>query len=993
MSPKDLELAPLAMADDEAAPCRVLVVDDMATNRMLVRATLAGDAYQVSEAASGEQALELLAKEVVDVVLLDVNMPGIDGIETCRRIRADESLRLLPVIMLTTQDSTDDLLRGLDAGATDYVTKPFDRRILIARLRAAVQQHQAGIARAREQVLARQAEANLFTRATLDALPAHIAVLDSSGRIMLTNIQWRKFAQQNGLPAAACSEGASYLGTCQQVQAAGDESASAATRLIEDLLGGQRTEGSFEYPCHSPQQERWFTCRGSRFVVKDAAYAVIAHVDISARKQAELALQRANEDLESRVAARTQELERARQEAEQASQAKSAFLAAMSHEIRTPMNGVIGMVDVLAQTSLRSDQVGMVELIRGSALALLGIIDDILDFSKIEAGKLEIEHAPLDIATLVEDVCDLLDQLAHRKGVELTLFTDPALPKVVLGDATRLRQVLLNLTNNAIKFSADPGRPGCVRVRAVLEKVGAGETAVSLQVSDNGIGMDAATQARLFTSFSQADSSTTRRFGGTGLGLAISRQLVELMGGEIAVHSAPGQGATFSVRLPFALAPEQAATTPAPAADVDVAGLSCLVLGGAGSLADDLAAYLAHAGARVERAPDLAAARPLIAGLPPGPWVFVVDAPAGRPPLDELHAACRARAGLDAHFVTIAHETAAGTSDLVVIERGRRRKPRLRTDVVTLDAEAMHRLTFLQAVALAAGRIESDTRAELPAESRDKPAPPTREQAIEQGRLILVAEDNETNQEVILQQLKLLGLTADVAVDGRAALARWHSGDYALLLSDLHMPEMDGYQLTAAIRAAESALSGQRRLPIIALTANALKGEAQRCREVGMDDYLSKPVQLVNLKATLEKWLPPVALPMPEAALPAAARPEAAGASTPAALHLDVSVLEQLVGDDPAVIDKFLRSFRASALGIASEITIAIDAGQSAQAAALAHKLKSSARSFGALALGELCAAMEQAGKAGQRETLNDLRPRFAAELHAVFDQLDSLLA
>ena len=344
--------------------------------------------------------------------------------------------------------------------------------------------------------------------------------------------------------------------------------------------------------------------------------------DITERKLAEVALRQLNEELEGKVAARTFELELARDEAQSANQAKSAFLATMSHEIRTPMNGVIGMVDVLHQTSLKGYQVEMVDLIRESAYSLLTVIEDILDFSKIEAGRLEIERAPMLLGNTLEKSCSMLDRLAENKGVELSLFIDPAIPASVMGDALRLRQVLINLANNAIKFSSSRQNQGRVSVRAVLADRGPDFVTVEFQVTDNGIGMDEETLARLFSSFTQADASTTRRFGGTGLGLAISRQLVELMGGEIKVRSALGEGSTFTVRLSFLPLPDKAE----PDEEASwVAGLSCLVVGGLDTQACDLAAYLKAAGAMVEKAPDLKVAKERAALLPPGLTVVVLD--------------------------------------------------------------------------------------------------------------------------------------------------------------------------------------------------------------------------------------------------------------------------------------------------------------------------------------------------------------------------------
>ncbi len=647
--------------------------------------------------------------------------------------------------------------------------------------------------------------------------------------------------------------------------------------------------------------------------------------------------------------------------AESASAAKSHFVAAMSHEIRTPMNGIIGTLDVLQHSSLTGPQVELVGLIRESSDSLLTIIDDILDFSKIEAGRLDIERLPMSVAQVVEKTGNLLNRIAERKGGTLTVFVDPAIPSTVMGDAARLRQILINLINNALKFSSSLDRPGRVSVRAELVGRDQDQVMVDFRVADNGIGMEEATLARVFTAFTQADASTTRRYGGTGLGLAICKQLAGLMGGHISVETRPNAGSTFTVRLPLTPVPEMSS---AAARDSEIKGLRCLVVGRPGGLADDLATYLSADGASVTRAPDLAAPRPVTEASSPGPEVWVIDVGEESPGIEELHAIVRSYAELDVRIA------------MVVIGRGRRRSPRAQAAGISmLDGNALNRQTLARAVAVAGERVAAEPEHTPDSRSKGKGTVPSREEAMRQGRLILVAEDNEINQAVIRQQLQLLGYAADVAANGREALKRWLGGSYGLLLTDLHMPGIDGFELTAEIRAVE----GERaHTPIIALTANVMKGEAERCLAAGMDAYLSKPAPLPALAAVLEKWLPEARARL--------------NPSPPAPACVDLSALEALVGSDPRIKEEILQEFATSAARIAAELKEACAALRPNVAAAIAHKLKSSARSVGAFRLGEICAEIEAAGGAGDLSTVTELHAGFEREMAAVADYLRSCM-
>lgn len=673
--------------------------------------------------------------------------------------------------------------------------------------------------------------------------------------------------------------------------------------------------------------------------------------DITERKQAEAALVQLNETLEQRVVRRTADLEQARRAADAASLAKSAFLATMSHEIRTPMNGVIGMVDVLAQSSLTAHQSDLVNTIRDSANALLRIIDDILDFSKIEAGRLALEREPVCMAEVLEGLCNSLVPVASRKGVELTLFVAPEVPEQVLSDDVRLRQVFYNLLGNAIKFSGgQPGKRGRVLVR--LEVAQTAPLRLALRIADNGIGMSPATLAELFTPFSQAEVSTTRRYGGTGLGLTICKRLVNLMQGEISVQSMLGSGSAFTVILPFELSAGQPVRS-----QPDLSGLTCILLESPDLHADDLRRYLAHAGADVYVASDMAAVLRLVTPLAE-PVVVVLEAP-NVPNVTALSAF-----------------SAMPQVRQLLITRGVRRRARVEpSSVVTLDGNALRRLALLSAVAVAAGRASPEVFQEK-AETFTvgEVEPPTIAEARSQGRLILVVEDDEINQKVILRQLALLGYAAEIASNGVEALRLWRGGRYALVLTDLHMPEMDGYTLADTIRREEA---GRSRVPILALTANALRGEASRARAAGLDEYMTKPVQLAALRVMLEKWMPQGSDSTTRAAL--AKKKQVHDKSI-----IDVTMLEALVGDDPVIVSELLTDFLAASRDIKEDMSVLLATGDSRQVGALAHKLKSSSRAVGALALGDLCAELENLGKTDDLKAIEKTMVQFKAHLTMV---------
>jgi PAS domain S-box-containing protein len=703
------------------------------------------------------------------------------------------------------------------------------------------------------------------------------------------------------------------------------------------------------------RREKRYVCKDGRVVWANAASSLVRDEHGEPRF-----IMGVVEDVTERKRAQA-ELEKAKEEAEAANRAKSDFLANMSHEIRTPMNGVIGMSDLLADTDLDSEQREYVGTVRSSGETLLSLINDVLDFSKIEAEKVELENIVFDLRTSVEDTAVLLAGRAQSKGLEIASLVDYDVPTTLSGDPGRLRQVLTNLLGNAIKFTEE----GEILLKAELCEETENEVLVLFEIRDTGIGLDEEQMEHLFESFVQADTSTTRRYGGTGLGLAISERLAKLMGGGIRVESEPGEGSTFYFTARFEKHSSEVSPGSRPRANLR--GLKALIV-------DD-------------NATNRAVLRQQIT-----PWGMEVDdARGGAEALEKLRSAAERDEPYDIALLdmqmpqmdglglarSIKRERDISAARLVLVtsmgQRGDGEEAR-KAGIEAYLTKPVRQAQLYDILSMVMGSDEEKVSLQ---NERPLVTAHTLKEAEAQSRArILLVEDNEVNQKVAARTLEKLGYRVDISEDGEEAVEAVSRTDYAAVVMDIQMPKMDGYEATAEIRGRESA-AGDERIPIIAMTANALHGDREKALEAGMDDYIAKPVRANELEEVLRRWVSVV-----EPAVEEGARAD--GENNRSAV-LDPEVLrslEDLEGDgERGLLAELAGMFLEDADLRMKIMRKAVPENDANTVREAAHALKGSSSNFGAWRIQDACARLQELSESGELRQVPELLERLEEEL------------
>jgi PAS domain S-box-containing protein len=646
-----------------------------------------------------------------------------------------------------------------------------------------------------------------------------------------------------------------------------------------------------------------------------------------------------------------EELSRARDAAIESARSKSEFLANVSHEIRTPLNGVLGMTELLLHTPLAPEQREYAEAIRSSGETLLAIVNDVLDLARIEAGKLTVETIDFDVDDLVESVIESFFTRASAKRLKLRSFITPGVTRLLRGDAHRIRQVLLNLVGNAVKFT-DRGEVVLTIMQPTQTEHG---VTIRFLVTDTGIGIPAAVQRRLFTPFTQADGTTTRKYGGSGLGLAVSKQLTEAMGGEIGVMSVENEGSTFWFELPLG---KQAESEGRPPRSWDLAKFRVLLVDANEVNRFMVARHLAATGIAIDEADSAANTLAAMQQQKYDLIVFEMQLPD-----DDGLALARSIRAFDSNVRLV-----------LLTTFGKRRSDVAAFHAAGVDAFLMKPIRRTQLCDTATRLLHGD---EPPAAAK------TPEETAHANARVLVVEDNAVNQLVTLGQLRRLGHECVVVARGAEAIQALQEDKFDLVLMDCQMPDMDGYEATRRIRQMRGAAAST---PVIAITAHALPGEREKCLIAGMNDYLAKPVSLEQLGAVIRLWAS-------KASAPTQSAPDVMEADDPYVLDRErVSSFLAIGRTQPGFLEGLVKTFRQDVPSRLDALRAAVSGADAHELALAAHALKSSSGSVGAKRMQSICATLEDNARTGRIDGAEASVEQLAAEFTRVMKAYDGIV-
>ncbi len=949
-------------------PFNVLIVEDDPLSRRLLEKPLANAGYNVTSVSDGQEALRAFEDQFYPIVLTDWLMPGLDGLALCRAIRETVTEGYVFVILLTGKDSLEDIVLGFEAGVDDYLTKPINASELIARLNTGKRILNLEMSRRKAEKEIRQYSEGLEAMA-----------LERTEQLRNSEEKYRTILEsiEDGYYEADLSGRLRFFNdaTCHITGYDRDELMGMNSRSLTNRESAQKLYAEYRRVFatgHPVKRIEWpLQCKSGEIRFLENSVSLMRDAggrpcgfrgmirDVTERRELE------NELIEKRELA------------EKANRAKSEFLANLSHEIRTPLNGIIGMNELARETCRDQGLSKLLKTIESEANSLYELINNILDLSKIEAKRMELEQVAFNLGVLIEDLSNNMGMRAKRKGLDFHFSLSTKVPRRLVGDPARLRQILNNLLVNAMKFTHE----GSISLRVDLVEDRGDEVVVKFQVKDTGIGIASDKKALIFERFTQADGSTTRKYGGTGLGTTISKQLVELMGGRIGVESEPGKGSLFWFTV---VAGKDARRAVAPEMDaLAFENLKVLLIYVDSSKRSGLVRHLSSWGCRFKTMDSgsraLTALKEAVAAGDPfsvvvtGNLTSDIDA-------FELSRKIRSMPEFERLGVMILLSKGmpgdAETCKKIGID-GYLTGP--------IESESLKRAIRLILVQSRRGGTGGD-RSLVTRYTLSESVPHRRQVRI------LLAEDYPTNQQLAMHHLRRAGYEVDLAENGREAVTAFERQSYDLILMDMQMPVMDGYRAAGAIRALEekqgtSASSPGRRprIPIVATTAHAMEGDRELCLQAGMDDYITKPLRKAKLLAMVEKWVSIIGW---EQADTGQGGPEPAG-MTPADVPLQGAdpitferAIEEFEGDEALVLE-VLVAFIGNVKRQIEVIAGALSEGDAEAVRREAHSIKGGAADLTALRLSELAFELEKMGKAnaleGGREALVELTSALAA--------------